>query len=243
MKTNITKNPPREGTLSRRREFLKKGVILGAVTSVAGLSFISSCKNESDEGISPAEDLMREHGVLNRIMLIYDSCRLHLINAEQFSRDALGNAAGIIKTFIENYHEKLEEDFLFPRFVNANELTDLVYILRIQHLTGRKITEQVIQLSETKSTFSTEDSQRLISLLNSFNVMYRPHEAREDTILFPALRKIISENEYFALGEDFEDREHELFGEDGFEAIVEKVAVIEKQIGIYDLSRFTPDLI
>jgi hemerythrin-like domain-containing protein len=127
--------------------------------------------------------------------------------------------------------------------VNANELTDLVYILRIQHLTGRKITEQVIQLSETKSTFSTEDSQRLISLLNSFNVMYRPHEAREDTILFPALRKIISENEYFALGEDFEDREHELFGEDGFEAIVEKVAVIEKQIGIYDLSRFTPDLI
>ena len=96
---------------------------------MAGLSFITSCKNESDEGISPAEDLMREHGVLNRIMLIYDSCRLHLINGEQFSHDALGNSAGIIKTFIENYHEKLEEEFLFPRFGKANELTDLVNVL------------------------------------------------------------------------------------------------------------------
>jgi len=83
-------------------------------------------------------------------------------------------------------------------------------------------------------------TQKLIKLLTNFNVMYRPHEAREDTILFPALRKIISKNEYFALGEDFEDKEHELFGEDGFEAMVEKVADIEKQLGIYDLSKFTP---
>ena len=243
MKTNITKNPPPEGSLTRRREFLKRGVILGAVTSVAGFSFITSCKNESDEGISPAEDLMLEHGVLNRVMLIYDSCRLHLINGEQFPHDELVNSAGIIKTFIENYHEKLEEEFLFPLFVKANELTDLVGVLTIQHQIGRKITEQVIQLSETNSTFSTDDSQRLMKLLNSFNSMYRPHEAREDTILFPALRNIISENEYFALGEDFEDREHELFGADGFEAIVDKVAAIEKELGIYDLSRFTPDLI
>jgi hypothetical protein len=73
--------------------------------------------------------------------------------------------------------------------------------------------------------------------------MYRPHEAREDTILFPALRKIISKNEYYALGEDFEDKEHELFGEDGFEATVDKVANIEKQLGIYELSQFTPELI
>jgi hemerythrin-like domain-containing protein len=85
-----------------------------------------------------------------------------------------------------------------------------------------------------------DDTHKLIKLLSSFNTMYRPHEAREDTILFPALRKIISKNEYFALGEDFEDKEHELFGEDGFEVMVEKVAVIEKQLGIYDLSKFTP---
>lgn len=69
--------------------------------------------------------------------------------------------------------------------------------------------------------------------------MYRPHKAREDTVLFPVLRKIISKSEYFALDKDFKRREHELFGEDGFEATVEKVTSLEKRLGIYDLSAFT----
>jgi hypothetical protein len=70
---------------NNRREFLKKGITLGTLTSVAGLSLITGCKNETDEGVSPAEDLMREHGVLNRILLVYDAVKVHLVNGEQFS--------------------------------------------------------------------------------------------------------------------------------------------------------------
>jgi hemerythrin-like domain-containing protein len=234
--SSVTLKNPQNG----RREFFKKGIALGTLTSVSGLSLITGCKNETDEGVSPAEDLMREHGVLNRILLIYDAVRVHLINGEQFSRETLNNSAQIIRNFIENYHEKLEEDFLFPRFEKANQLTDLVQVLRTQHLVGRKLTDQIIQFATMKNDFSLDDTQALIKLLTNFNDMYRPHEAREDTILFPALRKIISKNEYFSLGEDFEDKEHELFGEDGFEAMVERVAGIEKQLGIFDLSKFTP---
>jgi hemerythrin-like domain-containing protein len=72
--------------------------------------------------------------------------------------------------------------------------------------------------------------------------MYAPHEAREDTVLFPAFRKIVSRNEYDSLGEEFEDNEHKLFGEDGFETMVEKVTKIEKELRIYDLAQFTPKL-
>ena len=70
--------------------------------------------------------------------------------------------------------------------------------------------------------------------------MYAPHEAREDTVLFPAIREVVSKKEYEALGEEFEKREHELFGEKGFEGMVERVADIEKQLGILELSQFTP---
>jgi hypothetical protein len=42
------------------------------------------------------------------------------------------------------------------------------------------------------------------------------------------------------LGEEFEKNEHKLFGEDGFETMVNKVAEIEKSLGIYELSQFTP---
>jgi hypothetical protein len=109
--------------VNKRREFLKREVILGALTSVTGIGLISGCKEESEEGVSPAEDLMREHGVLNRILLVYDTCKVNLVNGVQFSFEALNNSAKIIRSFIEDYHEKLEEDFLFPRLEKANQLT------------------------------------------------------------------------------------------------------------------------
>jgi hemerythrin-like domain-containing protein len=84
------------------------------------------------------------------------------------------------------------------------------------------------------------ENQQLIRLLSSFNTMYRPHEAREDTVLFPAFRKLVSQHEYDSLGEEFENNEHKLFGEDGFETMVARVAEIEKQLNIYDLAQFTP---
>jgi len=231
---------PVKGSKNNRREFINRSIILGTLAGIGSIGFTTGCKNEPDEGVSPAEDLMREHGVLNRILLIYDNCRSHLVNNEQFDMEVLNNSAQIIRTFIEDYHEKLEEDFLFPRFEKANLLTDLLQVLRKQHKAGRILTDQIVQFGKMKSPANADESQKLIKLLSDFNRMYRPHEAREDTVLFPAMRKIVSENEYFALGEDFEDKEHELFGEEGFDKMVERVATLEKQLGIYDLSMFTP---
>ena len=233
---------PVEGFENNRRDFLKKGIILGSLSGISGMGLVTSCKEEGEQEVSPSEDLMREHGVLNRILLIYDTCKLHLINNVQFDLAVLNNSAQIIRTFIEDYHEKLEEDYLFPRFEKANHLTDLVQVLRSQHKAGRILTDQVMQFGKMTSLADTNESQKLIKLLTGFNGMYRPHESREDTVLFPAIRKIVSKNEYFALGEEFEEKEHELFGEDGFDTMVEKVANIEKQLNIYDLSQFTPKL-
>jgi hypothetical protein len=42
------------------------------------------------------------------------------------------------------------------------------------------------------------------------------------------------------LGEKFEKEEDRLFGDEGFEKTVDQVAAIEKQLGIHDLSGFTP---
>lgn len=225
-----------------RRGFIQTGFRLAAVTGISGLSFLSACKEEEDgEGqeVSPPEDLMQEHGVLNRILLVYDTCRTHLLNKTDFSKEALYSSADIIRTFVEDYHEKQEEDYLFPRFRKANVLVDLVEVLLQQHKAGRTITDQVMQLSKLANP-SENETQQLIALLASFNTMYRPHEAREDTVLFPAFRKIVSKHEYDSLGETFEDNEQKRFGKEGFETIVEKVAGIERSLGIYDIAQFTP---
>jgi hemerythrin-like domain-containing protein len=226
-----------------RRSFIEKGAKLSAVTVIAGLPFLHGCKEKQEEGegqeVSPPEDLMQEHGLLNRILLVYDTCRIHLVNKESFPIETLSGSANIIRTFVEDYHEKQEENYLFPRFEKANQLTDLVKTLRQQHQAGRRITDELIQLTKSPNRSDTEN-QKLLQLLTSFNNMYRPHEAREDTVLFPAFRKIVSRHEYDSLGEDFEKNEHRLFGEDGFEIMVNKVADIEKALGIYNLSDFTP---
>lgn len=237
---------PTEGSNKCRRAFVKKSLIV-TLSGVAGISLLAGCKdgNEKEEGegqeVSPPEDLMQEHGLLNRVLLIYDTCRTHLVNKTSFPKEALQSSAHIIRTFVEDYHEKQEENYLFPRFKKANQLVDLVNVLLQQHQAGRKLTDQIIQLS--KSQTSTEgENQKLIQLLASFNTMYRPHEAREDTVLFPAFRKMVSKNENDSLGEEFENNEHKLFGEDGFETMVNKVADIEKSLNIYELSQFTPQL-
>jgi hemerythrin-like domain-containing protein len=229
-----------------RRQFIGNGIKIALVSGIAGVSLLSSCSDkekqekekDGEKKVAPPEDLMQEHGVLNRLLLVYDTCRIHLINKETFPMETITNSADIIRKFVEDYHEKQEENYLFPRFEKANQLTDLVAILRKQHTAGRTITDQIAQLSKVKSPTDAEN-QKLIQLLTDFNTMYRPHEAREDTVLFPAFRKIVSDHEYDALGEDFEENEHKLFGDDGFEAMVNKVADIEKILGIYDLAQFT----
>lgn len=192
------------------------------------------------EEISPAEDLMREHGVLNRVLLIYDH-HLHLLSTKQsFDGAVLVNAADIIRHFVEEYHEKLEEDFLFPRFRKAGKLVGLVDTLLAQHKAGRELTAKIRELAGIATLKYVSDSDKLAEALRSFLRMYRPHEAREDTVLFPAFRAIVSPHEYAALGDDFEKKEDELFGDDGFFKVVDQVAVLEKKLGIYDLGQFTP---
>ena len=224
-----------------RRQFLATGATLGITGLAAGIpGAIGAEQKEAGEmEVSPAEDLMREHGVLKRILLVYGEAVRRLDASEDLPPKALADAAGVIRSFIEDYHGKLEEDYLFPRFKKANKLVDLVDVLLQQHRAGRRLTDITLRLSTAQALKSVEDRKALAESMRLFVRMFNPHEAREDTVLFPAFRGIVSANEYGALGEDFEHREHDLFGKDGFEEIVGRVATIERSLGIYDLSQFT----
>ncbi|HEV7673192.1 MAG TPA: hemerythrin domain-containing protein [Candidatus Angelobacter sp.] len=197
---------------------------------------VAKKKAEGEEDVSTNEDLMREHGVLNRILLIYDEAIRRIQANEKFDPSVVTKSAGIIKSFIEDYHEKLEEDHIFPRFEQAGKLIELTVNLRAQHAMGRRVTERIV------ATAKSGDTETLRTSLAAFNRMYRPHEAREDTVLFPALHKVVSKHEYDAMGEEFERIERKTFGGDGFDMAVDQVAELEKQFGIYDIGQFTPTL-
>jgi hemerythrin-like domain-containing protein len=235
-----------------RREFLKRTSIL--LTSAAVIypsvhlaQAQEKKKEQQNEKVSPPEDLMREHGVLRRILLIYEDIQGRLKGNKKFPPETLSSAADVIRKFIEDYHEKLEEDYhekleedyLFPLFEKAGNLVDLVKILKEQHKAGRRLTEYIMKSAAAVGLKEAPKRKELAETLHMFIRMYRPHAGREDTILFPALRIIVSEKEFDSLGEEFEEKEEKLFGEGGFEKIVAQVAELERGIGIYELAQFT----
>ena len=233
--------------ITNRRDFLQKSSIVGVVALTPSI-ILAHPKTDTDraEGeepgkVSPAEYLMREHSVLNRVLLIYDH-HLQLLAAKKpFDGSVLANAADIVLHFVEEYHEKLEEDYLFPRFRKVKKLLNLVDTLQAQHKAGRELTAHIRELSGLASfKYVSSDSEKLEDVLTSFLRMYRPHESREDTVLFPAFRSIISPREYAALGDEFEKRETRLLGSDGFFHVVDRVTTLEKRLGIYELAQFTP---
>jgi hemerythrin-like domain-containing protein len=214
------------------------GIVLAAIPA-NGAGKKPKAKKE-EERVSPGEDLMREHGVLNRVLLIYDETTRRLAGQDDPNVEVVTAAAALIRRFIEGYHEKLEETQLFPRFEKAGKLVELVTVLRRQHTAGRKVTDEILKLAVSETVGNAADRTRLAESLRKFVRMYRPHEAREDTVLFPAFHELVGQKEYERLGEQFEDKEHELLGESGFEKAVAEVAQLEQALGIFDLAKFTP---
>jgi hemerythrin-like domain-containing protein len=222
-----------------RRALLQAGFAAASVTVVSYAWAKNERHGAQAEDVTPPEDLMREHGVLDRVLLIYDAAVRRLSANEDFDPAVISDSAKLVQDFIENYHEKSEEDFLFPRFRKANQLVDLVSTLLEQHQAGRKVTRKILEsTAQVRSEAAAKGS--CVSAMQAFITMYRPHAAREDTVLFPKLRDIVSGHEFDAIGEEMEKREHQHFGEDGFEKAVAQVAELEKKVGLYDLTQFTP---
>ncbi len=189
--------------------------------------------------VSAPEDLMREHDVLHRILLIYERIITTPGAAAEWPVKTLTEAARLVQTFIEQYHQKTEEDHVFPRFEKARRHTDLVAVLRKQHDAGTRLTQAILkgagQLKEPA------DAERLTRDVRAYIRMYQPHSAREGSVLFVDLHTVVEPKEYEEMGDRFEEIEHEKLGENGFENAVSQVAAMEKTLGIYDLSQFTPE--
>lgn len=196
-------------------------------------------EGEKEEAqVSAPEDLMREHDVLHRILLVYERIITTQAPPAEWPVKTLTEAARLVQTFIEDYHQKLEEDHVFPAFEKADRLTDLTAVLRKQHDAGTRLTQAILkgagQLKEPA------DAKRLTRDVREYIRMYQPHSAREGSVLFAALHTVVEPKQYEQMGDQFEEIEHKKLGENGFENAVSQVAAMEKTLGIYDLSQFTP---
>jgi hemerythrin-like domain-containing protein len=238
-----------------RRDFLRTSAIVGTgmllsscgeknmANSEEQKSAQSSAKpdeNKMGGEVTATEDLMREHGVLRRALLVYSAAAMKLhTNASSIPPDALLKTAKLFRAFGEEYHEKkLEEAFIFPAVKKlGGEAASYSDILIAQHNRGREITDYI--LSVTQGAKLQSNAEGLANYLEAFVLMYRHHAAREDTIIFPAWKKTMSGGQLDEMSEKFEDIEHEQFGEDGFDDAVKQISAVETSLGLADIAQFT----
>jgi len=112
--------------------------------------------------VTAPEELMREHGVVNRVLLVYEAGLGKFARGEDFDVAILSRTADIVRQFIEGYHERNEEQQAFPRFRKAGQLVDLVDVLHQQHQAGRRLTDTFLGLVPA-SQAPGESRNRLIA--------------------------------------------------------------------------------
>ena len=206
-----------------RRSFLAL-----ATASVA----LAACRDE-DEDVGAVEDLMREHGVIRRVLVVYRESAARLRQSPTaVAADALQKAAKLMQNFGEDYHEKaLEEAHLFPAVKKAGGApAGLIEPLLAQHQRGREITGYV--LSVTRQAIGVGDAEPLARALEGFARMYEEHAAQEDTVVFQAWKQSMSRKQLDEMGDLFEDIEHKTFGKDGFADASAAIAAIEASLGL-----------
>ncbi len=178
------------------------------------------------------EDLMREHALLSRIMTIYEHLSLSFKNGTYQSIDwtISYKCAYIVRHFIENYHERSEEQFIFPILKKYNKHRKLVNELIKQHKLGRQMTDRIIDLSKSKSNAS-----ELSLLLHLFCKLYRVHASREDTVIFQDLYGLLTVLQRQALTDKMQQAETN----ESFDQTLKSVEALEKKLGIHDIYTLT----
>lgn len=238
-----------------RRRYLLQGLglagvgILATSCSPAGQGEqggpTSREENQEAEGKEPevtaTEDLMREHGVLRRALLVYTETADRLDEDTSLNiLESLQKTAHLFRNFGEEYHEKkLEEAYIFPAVKSAGgPAADYPDILIAQHQRGREITDYILSVTQ-KAKLGGPDVESLKAAMQTLVLMYLNHAAREDTIVFPAWKDTLPPDQLDEMGERFEEIEQAQFGADGYEDAVRTIGQIEASLGYEDLSKFT----
>src|SRR5215217_3139344 len=125
--------------------------------------------------VTASEDLMREHGILRRALLVYQESAVRLRqDPASIPSDALEKTANLFRVFGEDYHERtLEEVYIFPILKKSpGAAASYVDVLLAQHARGREITDYLLAVTK-EDRIPSNSVEPLAKVLESFARMYQ----------------------------------------------------------------------
>src|SRR5689334_8500608 len=106
-----------ETTAMRSPSASRRHIPITTTSALAGIAVLPSSlalgaakKKEEEEEVGAVEDLMREHGVLRRALLVYTEAAASIRAGTQVDAAALNKTARLFRAFGEDYHERQLEE-------------------------------------------------------------------------------------------------------------------------------------
>lgn len=219
-----------------RRKFLS---YVPTAAALGGVLVAGSANASGKDSISigAIETLSRGHGLLGRAMIIYDVIRERLGKGHSIEPESILKTADVFHSYLEEFHEKTEEKYVFASMEKAKLCFDSIQELKVQHGTGFELNKRISSLAKDGKL-----GPELAGYLGDFNSMYRHHMAWEDTVIFPAFDDLEGSKNITSLAAEVAADEKKILGGSGFESFVKQLADVEKRLGIFELSGSTAKL-
>jgi hemerythrin-like domain-containing protein len=193
----------------KRRKLIQTGLI--AILGVASLSDVAWAQAKPTE---PNEELMNDHGILRRALLVCHHCASLLREGKvQNIGKPLHETAIVFQRFGGDYHEKaIEETFVFPEVLKGDPATARCPTVLIrQHERSREFLTYLQDITKS-GIVPARNAGQLASQLEVFDKMYRFHAAYEDTVVFPAWKNQLSAQAYGEMRERFVQVQQKMIG-------------------------------
>src|SRR5437764_5255048 len=94
-----------------RRQFLATSGIIMAASAFTRAGLFAAEPEKEEEEVSPAEDLMREHGVLKRVLLVYGEAIRRIEANEDLPPETVMDSAKIIRNLLRIIMRSLKKIF------------------------------------------------------------------------------------------------------------------------------------
>jgi len=218
-----------------RRLLIGAGAVLAAGVGLSGCG-----KASGPPAILATEALAWGHGLLRRITTLFREAAPNVrINPGALDFQALAQAARLFRAFGEDYQEKaLEEERVFPAVQKAGgDPAALLSTLVLQHQRGREIIDYIAAKC-AGGVIGAADAEPLARTMESLARMYDEHTAVEETVIFPAWRRTMSEKQLHDASEEFAKLEQARF-KGGFDQALAEVKQLEQRAGLVHLHLFT----
>jgi len=164
----------------------------------------------------PIADLVCEHALIKRWLALVPRVLDNIDLESDADRKLIRFGIGFIQTYADRFHHAKEEDILFKRF---DETQEIIRAMLDDHATGRNHVKGML------TALDTRDKETLAAHLHGYRELLLEHIRKEDEILYPWMDRQFSSIQAEALHDDFRraDSRFDLGMAKRFEEFIEQI--------------------